>query len=72
MRLNLAADALQKVRDAEPEVDCGWSLGAEGKYWLFSEVGTWFIHTNMMLMYQLEFLRSSYTRMLDPARGWHL
>lgn len=54
-RLKLAADALQKVRDAEPEVDCGWSWGVGGKYWLFPEVGTWFIHTNMMPMYQWSF-----------------
>lgn len=60
MRLKLVADAFQKVRDAELEVACGWSWGVGGKYWLFFNVGTWFIHTDLMSMYQWSFVLMMY------------
>lgn len=35
MKLRLGADEFRKVRDVEPEVDCGWSWGVEGRAGFF-------------------------------------
>lgn len=72
MSLKLAADGFQKVRDAEPEVGCGWSWGAVElrECTGFFQCGDWFIHTNFHADVSVEFddVRSSYTTML-PASG---
>lgn len=48
MKLRLGADEFRKVRDVEPEVDCVWSWGVEGRTGFF-------IHTILTSTYLWSF-----------------